>query len=151
MRELKFRAWNRVTKRMWWFDLMWGNTDAAGSGWIGMLDSPDGNKHTPNGSDNRVQVDPDDCEIMQYTGLKDKDGKEIYEGDRVAFCRTLTREKVIVTIAFNEQIAAFVMRGLEMWDCTFLKDYKDSEFEVIGNIYEGLYIGYSNPELVKEA
>ncbi len=76
------------------------------------------------------------CEIMQFTGLHDKNGREIYEGDMVEFHRSLTREKVMISIVFNEDTASFAMRGLEKWDCAFLKDYQPSEFEVIGNIYE---------------
>lgn len=80
--------------------------------------------------------------LMQYTGLKDKNGKEIYEGDIVDF-RHGERK---LYIAFN----------LGQWSmCGCLnepnKDYRnlnhyvnhDGPIEVIGNIYE-------NPELLKE-
>lgn len=54
MRAIKFRAWLYLTKEMAYEDLF-GAEKFGGR----------------------------DCEIMQFTGLKDKNGKEIYEGDVV--------------------------------------------------------------------
>lgn len=53
MREIKFRAWLNMQEEM-----LYANIYGAGELFAGR-----------------------DCEIMQYTGLKDKNGKEIYEGD----------------------------------------------------------------------
>jgi uncharacterized phage protein (TIGR01671 family) len=74
----------------------------------------------------------DEWEIMQYTGLKDKNGKEIYEGD------ILQREghnyKHIVKW-WNES-AGFNLS----WVCECM--LKGFNIEIIGNIHE-------NPELLK--
>ncbi len=74
--------------------------------------------------------------LMQYTGLLDQNSKEIYEGDICKYESYLYNlEAKIVSIAFNQEHVSFVMRGLEKWDCSFLR-YNPKEFEVIGNIYE---------------
>lgn len=76
-------------------------------------------------------------EIMQYTGLKDKDGKEIYEGDILRIGNDLVEEVKWVEvgnwIGEKQPMVGFISHGTI---------YKNSPIEIIGNIYE-------NPELIK--
>ena len=82
----------------------------------------------------------DDAIVMQYTGLKDKNGKEIYEGDIVKTDESImTGESFsrIGSIGYRGDIASFVFIEQEGgWDSIELV------IEVIGNVYE-------NPQLLK--
>ena len=77
---------------------------------------------------------PDRFILMQYTGLKDKNGKEIFEGDIVR------KNRKNGIIEWNNDIAGYVWRDSKVSVTALLKNtYKNCK--VIGNIYE-------NPELI---
>lgn len=70
--------------------------------------------------------------VMQYTGLKDKNGKEIYEGDIIDIGIGKTQ------IKWNHSHLAFRLKGYNIQKLTEYNDF----FEVIGNIYQ-------NPNLLQ--
>lgn len=84
-----------------------------------------------NYTDNKLK----DIEIMQCTGLKDKNGKLIYEGDILKNNRTNQKYKII----FIEEATTFMLRNIKtdslISTYQMFEDYK-KDLEVIGNIYE---------------
>lgn len=78
----------------------------------------------------------DGSPVMQYTGLKDKNGKEIYEGDIIEFDKIeWGGDDNIHVVSWNDKDAQWDWGGGNTSDM----DYRT----VIGNIYE-------NPELLKD-
>ena len=136
MREIKFRAWEQDFKKMYWFDLRWGNTWQEGAGYIGMVPWGEKLEHRGFCRDNKSLVSPNFCEIMQYTGLKDKNGKEIYEGDIVINLELPCSESFICE--WCSESIAFIFWNEET--ATGLGEAAYNGLEIIGNIYE-------NPEL----
>ena len=116
-REIKFRAWDKSCDKM--------------RGENGIKDCfslrSDG-------------VYNDDYILMQFTGLKDKNGKEVYEADIVIH----DGEKIVVNYGI-QSVDAFEGAGFNLWSFYGQKlgGFRlQLEIEIIGNIYE-------NPELLK--
>ena len=121
MREIKFRAWDGEEMR-YTFSVQSNGDGVLYSGGIV------------------------DWKLMQFTGLKDKNGKEIYEGDIVNI--PLFGNCIII---WNESICAFqyayhaIGKGTSIGGrmTNTLYSYEQQKYEVIGNIYE-------NPELINK-
>ena len=122
MREFKFRAWEKKIKRMW----VVRDWDFA-HGWIEVKDATGGDC-----------PDVADVEIMQYTGLKDKNGVEIYEGDILSFKPPVdvNLKKINVKVSFVDGAFMVVTEGFE-----WLLFSMNKKNKIVGNIYE-------NPKLL---
>lgn len=118
MREIKFRAWDEHEKVM-----MYDDETAAHD-----VDYWEGVKSSRIDIINaNIAILADT--IMQYTGLKDKNGKEIYEGDVVE------NSSAKWEVVFNRGCYAGKRIGSPDYD-THLALRGIKEIEVTGNIYE---------------
>lgn len=131
MREIKFRAWDGDKKEM--------SSEIR-------LDFAHGLRLIST-TDLGFDMSSDDkCVLMQFTGLLDKNGKEIYEGDIVKYTR-INGKEIIAEIEWrSEDGCYYYFNHKEPVDSDVSN--KESTFfiattitEIIGNIYE-------NPELL---
>lgn len=118
MREIKFRVWDKVHGMMPVQKISLKTMKAMPYGW---------------------NIAYDFGEVMQYTGLKDKHGKEIYEGDIIRYEHSAVGSIVrVVQYKYGMYGVEGNVKGTQIPFANIL----DSTREVIGNIYE-------NPELLE--
>lgn len=116
MRKIKFRAWSKEVKKM--FYSVWLNSD----GKVEHAYNVDNNHHVINKPGTFTE---EDCIPMQFTGLTDRKGVEIYEGD------------LLFNNGHEPGLVRFEKGRFGVGE--FLVDlykYSGDAKEVIGNIYE---------------
>ena len=128
MREIKFRIWDIDERKF-----VVNKIDRLGCG-----DTKKCMSERVDFENNSVEINADErYTFSEYTGLEDKIGDEIYEGDII----TLHDSKY--KVIFNSEGARFVLKDLFFEIGIPFKNNNNKEMEVIGNIYE-------NPELIEE-
>lgn len=138
MREIKFRAWN--IKRNKFANPKWFGIDLSGN----LLNENGGDDNSFNFI-TALQEVKNQYILMQHTGLKDKNGKEIYEGDIIK--EQGPRTNGLPGAAFLREIVfyegKFMGKDIGIDDPELYQNISHSSYnEVLGNIYE-------NPELLK--
>lgn len=115
MRKIKFRAYHKKQKKMYYnvektYDYGCnGDNDVLAESFAEILE------------DNNY-------DIMQYTGLKDKNGNEIYEGDILSLS---IHSKKYGVIKWNDNLGGFYIYKVSSYTLKYADRY-----EVIGNIYD---------------
>ena len=115
MREIKFRVWSNTLKQML------NHNECKFTYNNGKITNVDSTLFS-------LTSFSQDYILEQYTGLKDKNGVEIYEGDKMNF------GPFNVNVYWNDKITGYYMKfEFDKYDMPL--NYRTKEFEVIGNIH----------------
>lgn len=120
----KFRAWDRLTGKMFPVGIIDCSIQAV---YI----------EEPNGLDSCRNFD--EIELMQSTGLKDENGREIYEGDVVRY--ECCFESYVEEVIYDDKHCNFGTIDKDEKTFSFdalISDFDVDCFEVVGNKYENL-------------
>ena len=134
MREIKFRAWSKEDKKMEFYDYWF---TVSHHGYLCFQHGPD-----PIYVDDSDVDYPDTVIVMQYTGLKDKNGVEIFENDILEHpeygnCKVIYRHG---GFGIEAKTSSWINTGFHSFS-TRSADYEHCE--VLGNLYE-------NPNLLSQ-
>lgn len=146
MREIKFRVWDKRTHSMHLVAAISFGDDGQARTIIAEL--------APKGKYSNAVVHGENGILMQYTGLKDCKGVEIYEGDIISIAGTFGEEKR-AQVMWDVATGSYHWMNNETWLLRFLDDDRAAgpvypycqhphlyEVRAIGNIYE-------HPDLLK--
>lgn len=139
MREIKFRVWDKALKYM---HICGENVHDS------CYYDENNNFYYYNLQNGEGSSEYGDYILMQYTGLHDKNGKEIYEGDIIQHLYWDCDETDYYKVEWDNEILGFVFKSTInnsylALDDTYSDDTGEYEIVVIGNIYD-------NPELLEE-
>lgn len=134
MKQIKFRAWCEGSKEMYYpddnYEFLIDNNSV---GFYPRYDKDSFYRFNTIASENEREI-----KVMQFTGLKDKNGAEIYEGDIVK------ESDIIMKVKWFDKFSCFCLVSSDWMFPHFFGEASDPDnCEVIGNIYQ-------NPELVSE-
>lgn len=122
--EPKFRALDRLTGKMFP---------------VGIIDYSIQSVYIEEPNEMYCERDFDDVELMQYTGLRDKNGREIYEGDVVRY--ECCFESYVEEVIYDDKHCNFGTIDKDEKTFSFdalISDFDVDCFEVVGNKYENL-------------
>ena len=120
MREIKFRAWLKSNNLM--YDVL-------------CIDTAEKKALIERGDMRGYAKYPDETILMQCIGLKDKNGKDIYEGDIV---KAISFARWIGVVEYSDENQAFIFDDLDKkyrGKSTVFMNQFDDGFEILGNIY----------------
>jgi len=135
MREFKFRAWDEKKNVMWY---QYGSVPGVYKFQFSeILFIFDKSIHIKEHTYDKTYI-LENCPLMQYTGLKDNDGKDIYEGDIIKWIYSYSEFEDL------NELTEFDTDVIEnIWDVDKWRGCESHfELEIIGNIFE-------NPELME--
>ena len=110
MRDIKFRVWLKEIKTMQYSDKL---------------------------SSFFKDYEGTNIQMMQYTGMEDKNGVEIYDGDKVYFVKTYNNKRYVGEVRYVKEVAGYMLCAMynESWH-SFEFGLGTAEVEIIGNIHE---------------
>ncbi len=123
MKEIKFRVWDKTFKMMLSPELV-------------DIDFNEGKIEVTTDTLRYEEVYTDEIKdfvLMQYTNLKDKNGKEIYEGD-ILKCKLDAETIINLYVKYDE--GEYLLVGERKWEDSLYMYTHFCDVEVIGNIYE---------------
>lgn len=123
--RFKFRVWNKENKKLYDWDFLEKTKGENTFFWV-MHQAQNDCKHNI---------------LMQCTGLKDKNGKLIYEKDIIRFY--FDNDEIIAVIEWDNDECRFYLNTTDFFKDKYVTDYeivKQEEYEVIGNIYQDSHL-----------